>query len=372
MKTVVLITQRYAETEHPAALCAQVLTKALSAHGYNVHVICRPGRIPAPMHECCRSITIHRLNVRRDAPERLFAVEASRRLRGLAARRMCDAIECVDAPSCALAATLLREAGGHRAPVISICIGALHTARARTAHSFADRTLFLSEHSRRCAIKSGVPAETTQVIPLPIETNAWAGPDHDCPAFVLASSLEQHVHAAISDAFAQSGADKYGWALAAPGASGHWLVSAEQRSQSIQNNDSVIIVPAADRHEPIAAMLAIAAGHIFIVSDQSQLVDQLPKSSQKLLVYREGDSASLADCMRTIAQMTSAHRNEIAQAISAAIRIESEPVDIVAQHEACWIDSLHRHFPHISMHKTWKLAEHAMVARAAGKMETSQ
>jgi hypothetical protein len=362
---VVLVSRRFDVPADGAALAAKSLARAYVDAGIAVCVLCELGDVPRPGIEWSGCMCVMRIAPPHESTAG-FAVRATQHVCEIAAHRRVLAIECVDEPSCVLAMRAAIAAGAVDAPLISIVTDHA-SARGReidaAAHRLADEV-----HVLRPLCSDDDRARTRQVL-LPSVTGVWKPPSGSGPVFVLASAAGAATHRVIADAFAASGLAREGWAVAAIGPTGRWMVSArgdvDMRAvrgdgATSTDDDAVIVVPGDDGRDPVAARLAVAAGCRAVVSDASVFVRALPEHLRDAAVYREGNVASLASALRRAAE------GEQAGAWSAAgaqFRSAASPARVVRE-RAAWWSAVGRKVDRRDVRAAWHEAERALAAAA--------
>lgn len=370
---VVLVSRRFDVPADGTALAAKSLARAYVDAGIAVCVLCELGDVPRPGIEWSGCMCVVRIAPPNESTAG-FAVRATQHVCEIAARRRVLAVECVDEPSCVLAMRGAIGAGAVDAPLMSIVTDHA-SARGRevdaAAHRLADEV-----HVLRPLRSDDDRARTRQVL-LPSVTGVWRPPSGSGPVFVLASAAGAATHRVIADAFAASGLARDGWAVAAVGPTGRWMVSArgDQATSSgacsdvrtstgggatSTDDDAVIVVPGDDGRDPVAARLAVAAGCRAVVSDASVFVRALPEHLRDAAVYREGNVASLASAMRRAAE---AEQAEAWSAAAAQFRSAASPARVVRE-RAAWWSAASRKVDRRDVRAAWHEAERALAAAA--------
>ncbi|MEO0482156.1 MAG: hypothetical protein AAF138_00865 [Planctomycetota bacterium] len=345
MTTVLLISERWNDTDDARGGYARTLAELFAARGHTVLVLARRDGPPIPALGIQGRIEIHSLDIRAKAPTSSFAVEAARRTGEIAASRPLEAILCIDCPEACAALDALRhqgEAQPLRTPVTDIIIDPTRNDPAVALAALAsDAQVALKDGALDLAHRAGRLGARRFVIAPPVGNTRSIGPEDTCDAFVLMDDPTPDSARFVARAFVRSGAARAGWAVATPGAPGRWLVSLGRPAgaQADRTPERVAIFTGRPGHawaETPAAVSTLAAGVTPILASSSPLCAWLTPDAAEILVYTAGDDASLAACMARLSAMPAEERAELGARLANAIALSSDPERVASQHMSVW------------------------------------
>ena len=327
MLSIALVTPVYVEMGSPAGLCTAVLAQAFAERGHDVHVVCSASTAPRSQHVCNGSLTIHRLNTRRGSPEQAFAIQACRYILDLSRAGKCDAIECIDAPSCLLGAAALRQTGALDATLVSVAVDP-------ELHSLSQKTTITCIADANVRVDHAGMLRNIHHIPFPLMPDVWHPPRTGCPTFIACDATTNASQQLIISAFKRSIACEQGWSLAVMSTDGRWFILPGTAQAETERTDRQVVI-SVSRAAPVAPVHALRRGDLCIFSDHSPLTNDL-RDPFPHLMFHESDPDSLATAMHAAVDLSESEHADRSLAISTTLASRHQSDAVVDAHEHVW------------------------------------
>lgn len=331
MTRVVLVTQQFAESGTPEALCTLALARAYADRGHTVHVLTGRAPAPRPALEIDRTLSIQRLSTRPGSPHAL-AAQAARAIISLRRAGRCDVVECVGMPSATLTMHALRTILGHRIPCIHISID----PQPDWIAPLADRHIDLAR------IEPGEPG-------FPCDPANWSPPEGHPKAFIACDAITTAQQTPIVEAYKAARVSDAGWALALPGHDGRWAILSAQNPADHPSQpptqppgreppEPQHITIASRPISPIAPLHALQRGHAAIASHHSPLARASEELGRDLIFTQQ--SGDLARAMIAAATLDPAERTRRANLAFGQFGPSCTPSRVADFHETIWASVL--------------------------------
>jgi hypothetical protein len=311
-------------------------------------------------------VNIHRLDIDAELKPATFAARALERACEIAGHQPCEAIECFDSLACGMLAASSSVLGFHRCPVLN-----LRSNFSRGTDSALPIGIFGQQSQCFSRTNAGHDA---QVVELPAVPNVIPHAPTAGPAFVLPTERDPRTHTLVVAAYKEASTTLAGWSLACATGGGRWMVSPTDAPRiACPEADPQLqfwIAAGSPDQDPIACRIWLRAGGICIVSDDSLLIDAMPATLRRHLVFRSGSAASLAERMSAVARSTASERERWTSEIVGSFPKRFDPHSFVADRRAMWRAQSPR--APIDEHLiTWLKLEQTAAKRTATHAETA-